>query len=58
MIEHDLARLRFLNTRALKGEYLKPEDLAFILDKKVEMKAIMDGIEEILETQRMVEEML
>lgn len=58
MLEHDLARLRFLNTRALKGEYLKPEDLAFVLDKKQEMKAIMDGIEEILVTQMIIEEML
>ena len=58
MIERDLARLRFLNTRVMKGEYLNQEDIAFVLDKKKEILMIEQGIDEILESQRMVEEML
>lgn len=58
MIEYDLAHLRFLHNIAMKGEYLTSDDIAFILGKKQEFKAIVAGIEEILETQRMIEEML
>lgn len=58
MIERELARLRFLNTRAIKGERLLPEDISFILDKKAEISTILDGIQETLDIIRTKEEEL
>ena len=55
MIERDLAHLRFLFVRVAKGEYLTSEDLDFVLKMQVEIKAVYEGIEEILESQRMLE---
>ncbi len=47
MIERDLARLRFLHNVFRKGGYLIPEDLDFVIQKKQEIEAIGEGIDEI-----------
>jgi hypothetical protein len=49
MIEYELAHLRFLYIRTIKGEYLSREDIDFVIKKKSELLQVIDGIEEILE---------
>lgn len=55
MIEKDLAHLRFLHNVCMKGGYLNSSDLDFVIQKKQELEAVCEGIEEILETQRCLE---
>ncbi len=56
MIERDLARLRVLSTRVMKGEVLDSEDLNYVQKKQVELSAVLAGIDEMIECCRIREE--
>lgn len=49
MIEKDLAHLRFLYVRCLKGDRLFSEDIDFIQKMKEKIKLIQESIDEISE---------
>lgn len=52
MIEKDLAHLRFLHNISAKGGYLDSTDIDFVIQKKAEIEAIKNGIDEILKIQQ------
>jgi len=45
--ERDVAHLRFLWVACMKGSRLYQEDVVFIQDLKVKLKAMLESIEEI-----------
>lgn len=58
MVETELARLRFLSTRSMKGERLTTDDIDFVLRMKDSITSIQQGIDSIIANELHAEEHL
>jgi len=56
MIEADLAHLRFLHQRSIKGDILTQEDFDFMLELQEQMKASLETIQFIIEQEKEIQD--